>query len=73
MSLSRTFNVREMQRLEVRAEAFNVTNSFRPGCEQGAAGCPTGGVNTTHLNNTFGQIRNALDPRIMQFAIKYVF
>jgi Carboxypeptidase regulatory-like domain/TonB dependent receptor len=87
MSLSRAFNLREMQRLEVRAEAFNVTNSFRPGCVQGAGGCAQGGIagtpaigggvgtgNSTALSsNTFGQIRNALEPRILQFAIKYVF
>jgi hypothetical protein len=63
MALSRTFNLRESQRIEVRAEAFNVTNSFRP--EN-----PATVVNTTA---TFGQIRSALDPRIMQFALKYVF
>jgi hypothetical protein len=61
-SLSRTFSIKEAQRIEVRAEAFNVTNSFRrqnPG---------------TALNsNTFGQVTSALDPRIMQFALKYVF
>jgi hypothetical protein len=62
MALSRTFSVREMTKLEVRAEAFNVTNSFRPG-----------NPNTTINNNTFGQIRTALDPRILQFAMKYVF
>ena len=73
MALSRTFNIREMQRLEVRAEAFNVFNSFRPGCAPGASACPAGGVNTTLNSNTFGQIRNALDPRIMQFALKYAF
>jgi carboxypeptidase family protein len=76
MSLSRGFTVREMQRIEIRAEAFNLTNSYRPG---GIAGAPAvgGGVgtgNSTALNNnTFGQIRTALDPRILQFALKYVF
>ena len=72
-ALSRTFAVREMQRIEVRVEAFNVLNSFRPGCAPTASGCPSGGVNTTLNSNTFGQIRNALDPRIMQFALKYAF
>jgi hypothetical protein len=62
MALSRTFSIREMQRLEVRAEAFNVLNSFRPGP-------PSATLNS----NTFGQIRTALDPRIMQFALKYAF
>jgi hypothetical protein len=65
MALSRTFSVREVTKLEVRAEAFNVTNSFRPGV-------PGAGF-TTINNNTFGQIRTALDPRILQFALKYVF
>jgi hypothetical protein len=62
MALSRTFQVRETQRLEFRAEAFNVTNSLiklNP---------------TTVLNsNTFGQIISSRDARIMQFALKYVF
>jgi len=75
MSLSRTFSVHEMQRFEVRAEAFNLTNSFIPGGVSGAV--TTGGITTGNslaLNsNTFGQIRTALSPRIMQFALKYVF
>jgi len=87
ISLSRSFAFREMHRIEVRAEAFNLTNSFRPGCPQGASGCSASGLagtpsvgggvgtgNATALNsNTFGQIRNSLDPRILQFALKYVF
>ena len=93
MALSRTFNVGERQRIEIRAEAFNVTNSFIPGCPQafinpflspcspsGLSGVPSvgGGItigNSTALNNsnTFGQIRSSMDPRIMQFALKYVF
>jgi hypothetical protein len=51
-----------MQRLEFRAEAYNLTNSFH-------AADP----NTTVSSNTFGVIRTALDPRILQFALKYVF
>jgi Carboxypeptidase regulatory-like domain len=65
MALSRTFQVRERQRLEFRGEAFNVFNSFIPGD-------PT--ANFTALNNnTFGQINFSKDARIMQFVLKYVF
>ena len=77
MGLSRTFQVKESQKLEVRAEAYNVTNSFRPGCPSGTTGtgggCPVGGINSVYTSNVFGQIRNSLDPRIMQFALKYFF
>jgi hypothetical protein len=60
--LSRTFQFRENQRFEFRGEAFNVTNSLRKDDP------------TTSLNsNTFGLITTAKDPRIMQFALKYIF
>jgi hypothetical protein len=62
MALSRSFRFREDQRLEFRAEAFNVTNSFRPG-----------NPNTTLTSAQFGQLRTSLDPRILQFALKYAF
>jgi hypothetical protein len=61
-AVSRIFRFRESQRLEFRAEAYNVTNSFRPG-----------NPNTTVSSNTFGVIRTSADPRILQFALKYVF
>jgi hypothetical protein len=61
-AIAREFNLRETQRLEFRAEAFNLTNSFRPG-----------NPDTTFANFTFGQIRSTLAPGIMQFALKYVF
>jgi len=48
--------------MEFRAEAFNVLNMMVPGSPN------------TSLNSTlFGQVTSALDPRIMQFALKYVF
>jgi hypothetical protein len=61
-ALSRMFKVREAQTLEFRAEAYNITNSFRPG-----------NPNVTLNNSLFGQIRTSDDPRILQFALKYVF
>ena len=61
-AVSRIFNFREDQRLEFRAEAYNVLNSFRPS-----------DPNVALNSSTFGIIRTALDPRIMQFALKYVF
>jgi hypothetical protein len=62
MALSRIFRLRETQRLEFRAEVFNVTNSVRKGN-------PTVALNS----NTFGQINSSFDARIMQFALKYIF
>ena len=61
-SLSRAFRIREGQQLEVRGEAFNLLNGVRKGP-------PIVNFNA----GNFGQITTALDPRIMQFAFKYVF
>jgi hypothetical protein len=62
VSVSRMFRFAEMQRLEFRAEAFNLTNSLR-----------MENPNTVLNNNTFGQVTRARDPRIMQFVLKYFF
>jgi hypothetical protein len=62
MSVSRTFTIRESHSLEFRAEAYNVLNSFR-----------TGPIDMNFSSPVFGKIRTALDPRIMQFALKYLF
>ena len=65
IALSRTFQVRESQRLELRGEAFNLTNSLRKG-----------DPNLTLNNQNFGLVSTAAtnsDPRILQFALKYVF
>lgn len=61
-SLARAFRIREGQQLEVRGEAFNLLNGVRKGP-------PIVNFNA----GNFGQITTALDPRIMQFAFKYVF
>jgi Carboxypeptidase regulatory-like domain len=61
-ALSRTFQINEGQKIEFRAEAFNITNSVR-------FKDPT----TNFNSNTFGQVLSAQDPRIMQFALKYFY
>jgi len=53
VGLSRVFRFRETQSVEFRAEAYNVSNSFRAGASE---------TNLSSAN--FGRIRNALDPRI---------
>ena len=63
VALSRQFRIIEGHKLEVRAEAFNLTNSVRfnnPGV-------------TLSTPSTFGNILSAQDPRIMQLAMKYTF
>jgi hypothetical protein len=62
LSLSRTFQIRESQKLEFRAESFNLTNRF-------IMQDPTVDLNS----NLFGKVTAARDPRIMQFALKYLF
>jgi len=63
-ALSREFQIKEGQRLELRAEAFNITNSLRRG---------NPGVSLSSAN-TFGRILSSNGgPRIMQFALKYAF
>ena len=63
MSLVRAFPVREKQRVEVRAEAFNMLNHYQPG--NPAA--------TLSTSSSFGQITTGGQPRIMQFVFKYIF
>jgi hypothetical protein len=61
-ALSRQFNIGGERRVEVRLEAFNVPNAVR-------AINPT--ANITSVN--FGRITSVQEPRIMQFALRYVF
>jgi hypothetical protein len=77
MAVSRAFRIRERQTLEVRAEAFNLSNSLHEGN-------PTTNINSalfgqitstySNSNGTGPQAGSSLnDSRVMQFAMKYVF
>ena len=63
MAVSRILNMGNMRTLELRMEAFNLTNNFN-------WGDPATNINL----GTFGRITSmAGTPRIMQFGIKYGF
>jgi hypothetical protein len=61
VALSRIFNL-GTQRFELRAEAFNLPNAARPNNPP-----------TALTNPNFGRVTTLQDPRVMQFALKYVF
>ena len=62
LALSREFRIKERSSLELRGEAFNLSNSFRAGVASGLqAGTP--GVVTAFGSPIFGTINSALDPR----------
>lgn len=62
LAVMRMFPVTERQRVEARAEAFNVLNH------------PVfGNPRSTLTDSNIGRILSAGDPRILQFALKYIF
>jgi hypothetical protein len=61
-AVSRQFSIGGSRRIELRAEAFNVPNAVRPNNPASAI---------TSVN--FGRITSVQEPRIVQFAMKYVF
>jgi hypothetical protein len=79
MALSRVFRIIEGHSLEVRGEAFNLTNSIRPGNPVTNLSVGTFGQilnkagGTPNAQGTFTIGGDAGDARIMQFALKYVF
>ncbi len=64
MALSRSFRLREGMAIDLRGEAFNLTNSFRANLA---------GLSTTLTSTSFGKILQAQDPRIVQLAAKFTF
>jgi hypothetical protein len=61
-ALSRVFQRPGGHRLEGRLEAFNLTNAVIPN-----------DPSTNLAAATFGRVTSVQDPRILQFAVKYVF
>lgn len=72
LSLSRQFIVHEKQYFEIRAETFNIENRANY-LNPGAAGIAGGASNSALNSSTFGKIQSDVQPRIMQFAVKYNF
>ncbi|MDE3164177.1 MAG: TonB-dependent receptor, partial [Acidobacteriota bacterium] len=70
MKLSRVFQVREHQTLELRWEIFNVPNRVNLAAPNTTLSAGTFGLITSDINGSSSQ---AGDPRIMQLALKYVF
>lgn len=62
VSLVRDFGLSGGRRLQFRAEAFNVTNTVN-------FGLPVADLNSPN----FGRILSAGPPRLIQFALKYIF
>jgi hypothetical protein len=60
--VGKTFVFTERYRTEVRAEAFNITNTP-----------PLGNPNGSFGNAGFGSITTALDPRVFEFVVKLHF
>jgi len=70
MALSRIFPIVEHQSIEIRWEVFNVPNHLNPAAPNTTLSSGSFGQITSDINGASGQTG---DPRIMQFALKYVF
>lgn len=82
-SLSRIFKIHERQSIEIRADAFNLTNSFvtlvgsSPGLPSGPSTAMPGSLAVPNFDsissNQFGLNLAAEPTRKIQFALKYTF
>src|SRR5438034_1758343 len=79
MAVTRTIQVGEGKSLQLRAEAFNLPNHMNP---NNPGVCSDTCVNALNSAGTFGKIQSDIsgtsglsagDPRILQFALKFVF
>jgi hypothetical protein len=63
LAILKTIPLSETRRLDFRAEFFNVFNHTQFFTPDG----------NTSDGSQFGQVTQARDPRLMQFALKYIF
>ena len=78
VALSRTFSIRERKTIQVRAEAFNLPNHLNPTVPGGGSSPGSNSLSSSTFGQILGDIsgNNGLDsgdPRIIQFAMKFVF
>jgi hypothetical protein len=62
MALYKDFRFSEHQTLEFRGELFNIFNHTN-----------FSGISTGYGNSNFGEVTSALDPRTVEFALRYHF
>jgi hypothetical protein len=68
MALYKDFPIKERASFQFRVEAFNIFNHTNFGAPSGS-----GGVQTNYGAGNFGQVTTALDPRILEFALRFQF
>ena len=71
LSISRTFRIAEGKSIQLRGESFNLPNRLNPGLPIAAFNTGTFGKIQGDISGTSGL--SGGDPRIIQFALKYVF
>jgi len=71
LAVTRNFPIFEKQVLQLRAEAFNLPNHFNPSTPVATTNSGAFGQIQSDISGTQGL--NAGDPRIIQFALKYIF
>ena len=71
LSVSRTFRIAEGKSIQLRGESFNLPNHLNPALPIAAINQGTFGKIQSDISGTSGL--SSGDPRIIQFALKYVF
>src|SRR5205807_10048917 len=71
LSVSCTFRSAEVKSVQLRGDSFNLPNHLNPGLPIAAVNQGTFGKIQSDVSGTSGL--SSGDPRIIQFALKYVF